>query len=122
MMMMTRLHVFVSIALNVLNVINCNRFVIQDNFSVGKSRLLNLKIRTTRIGIMADVCVVRAAGLCEWDTMSTVQKAPWKHMEKESKRIYETTKAFLRKLRRRLFGTLSRRSRRPLLWTKRQQR
>ena len=60
MMMTTRLHVFVSIALNVLNAINCNGFVIQDNyFSVGKSRLLRLKIRTTRIGIMA-TCVLYA--------------------------------------------------------------
>jgi len=78
MMMMTRLHLFVSIALNVLNVINCNGFVIQDNFSVGKSRLL--KIRTTRIGIMADVCVVRAAGHIEWSSMSTVQQAPWRYI------------------------------------------
>jgi len=80
MMMMTRLHVFVSIALNVLNAINCNGFVIQDNFSVGKSRLLSLKIRTTRIGIMADVCVVRAAGHIEWSSMSTVQQALWRYI------------------------------------------
>lgn len=103
MMITTRLHVFVSIALNVLNAINCNGFVIQDNyFSVGKSRLLRLKIRTTRIGIMADVCVVRAAGLAEWTNMSKVQRSPWFQIEREATSMYEHTQKCRESEKRRL--------------------
>jgi len=40
---------------------------------------------------MADVCVVRAAGLAEWTNMSKVQQAPWFYMQREAKRVYEST-------------------------------